>query len=114
MLQIQLPQLKKGRPQMARSALAKAPEYIQNVLLVEDNSSDAYMVSDIMNHAGSNYKVTHVESQSQAIEILSRQSFDVCLLDLSLPDASGFSALVDIQKYSPGMPVLILTGLNDK
>lgn len=99
---------------MARSALAKAPEYIQNVLLVEDNSSDAYMVSDIMNHAGSNYKVTHVESQSQAIEILGRQSFDVCLLDLSLPDASGFSALVDIQKYSPGMPVLILTGLNDK
>lgn len=99
---------------MARTSLAKAPEYSLNILLVEDNSSDAYMVNNLMNFAGGNYTVTHVENQSQAIETLKKSEFDVCLLDLSLPDASGFSALIDIQEKAPTMPVLILTGTNDK
>lgn len=98
---------------MARSALAKQPAYFVTVLLVEDNSSDAFMISNVLDYDNGNYRITHVSSQGQAIETLSRQNFDVCLLDLTLPDTSGFSALIDIQEKSPNMPVLILTGLND-
>jgi diguanylate cyclase (GGDEF)-like protein len=84
------------------------------VLLVEDNPSDAFVVSSLLDDIGYvPYLVYHVTSQAAAVLMLARQSFDVCLLDLILPDSSGFSALIDIQNKAPEMPVLILTGVND-
>jgi len=99
---------------MARSALARQPLPLTHVLLVEDNPSDAFVVDSLMeSNPQVHYKTRHVKMQSEAVHVLDEQSFDVCLLDLTLPDASGFSALIDIQEKAPDMPVLILTGTKD-
>jgi diguanylate cyclase (GGDEF)-like protein len=84
------------------------------VLLVEDNSSDAFLVETLLEEGvRMEYRTHRVKSQAEAVSALTQQAFDVCLLDLTLPDASGFSALIDIQEKAPLMPVLILTGIND-
>lgn len=99
---------------MARSALAMQTLPTLSVLLVEDNSSDAFVVSSMLEGDRNVYYETHhVRMQSAAIAALCERSFDVCLLDLTLPDTSGFSALISIQEKAPSMPILILTGMKD-
>lgn len=99
---------------MARSALARQPLPLIHVLLVEDSPSDAFVVENMLDGGESAQYVTHhVPTQGDALAALDGQPFGVCLLDLTLPDASGFSALIEIQNRAPDMPVLILTGVKD-
>lgn len=99
---------------MAKSALALQTLPEIRVLLVEDNSSDAFVVSSLLNDNHLiDYRAHHVRLQSEAVALLATESFNVCLLDLNLSDTDGFSALINIQEKAPGMPVLILTGMND-
>lgn len=99
---------------MARSAVALKTRPQIHILLVEDNPSDAFVVESLLEEGmAAEYKTYCVKMQSVAIEALTEQHFDVCLLDLTLPDANGFSALINIQDKVPDMPVLILTGVND-
>lgn len=39
--------------------------------------------------------------------------FDVVMLDLRLPDAQGFAALIDLQERCPGTPVIVISGSDD-
>ncbi len=99
---------------MPKPALVQSSLPAVHVLLVEDNPSDAFVVGNLLGESTQTaFTPCHVRSQSEAVATLARQSFDVCLLDLTLPDASGFSALIDIQEKAPDMPVLILTGTRD-
>lgn len=99
---------------MAKSALARETANQTHVLLVEDSPSDAFLVESLLESSkATQYKTICVKTQAAAVLALARQVFDVCLLDLTLPDANGFSALIDIQEKAPDMPVLILTGMND-
>jgi diguanylate cyclase (GGDEF)-like protein len=81
------------------------------VLLVEDNQSDAFLVNDILKkfYPGS-FDLVHTENEGDALRSLGGDAFDVCLLDLSLPDAHEFSTLQQMMNRQPQMPVLILTG----
>jgi diguanylate cyclase (GGDEF)-like protein len=99
---------------MARSSLAQQASPQVHILLVEDTASDAFLVESLLgNDRATEYRVHCVRTQAEALAALASQEFDVCLLDLTLSDASGFSALIDIQEKAPDMPVLILTGIND-
>ena len=99
---------------MAQSALAERPVSTIHILLVEDNPGDAFLFGSLLNDSSAaEYKMHYVRSEFAAIATLAEETFDVCLLELTLPDASGFSALINIQEKAPDMPVLILTGMHD-
>lgn len=86
-----------------------------NVLLVEDNPGDAYLIQDQFKTAKTYvYHLTHVEYLVRAISALSQSSFDVILLDLSLPDSQGLETLKTIKEYSLEIPIVILSGINDE
>jgi signal transduction histidine kinase/CheY-like chemotaxis protein len=88
---------------------------IINLLLVEDNLADADMISELLADAQlSRYKITAVERLSEAIEHLKTESFDVILLDLSLPDSHGLETLEKVVLAAKSLPVLVLTGLTDR
>lgn len=59
-------------------------------------------------------KITHVQRLSAALEYLATASFDVVLLDLSLPDSQGMEGIVAIKQKAPLVPVIVLTGLNNR
>jgi PAS domain S-box-containing protein len=50
----------------------------------------------------------------KGLAFLGDGKYDALLLDLSLPDAHGIETLIIAQKKNPNIPILIMTGLDDK
>src|SRR6266852_6136674 len=85
------------------------------VLLVEDNPGDVRLFLELLSETGAGHvKVDHVDRLATALERLSNQTFDVVLLDLSLPDAHGLDTLVRAHAHAPSGPIVVLTGLDDQ
>ncbi|QDT05451.1 Response regulator PleD [Rubripirellula lacrimiformis] len=82
-----------------------------SVLLVEDQESEAFMVTRILTRTSQAvFEVEHASSLQEAIQQLSENDFDVCLLDLGLPDGHGIESLHQIRCVDARLPVVVLTG----
>jgi signal transduction histidine kinase len=86
-----------------------------SVLLVEDSLSDAALLQEALSlqETGS-FGFVHVETWAEAVARLKAQSFDVLLLDLSLPDSAGRETFVRARAQAPLLPIVVLTGQADE
>jgi signal transduction histidine kinase len=85
------------------------------ILLVEDNPADADLLQEILAEADeTEWQVMHVEKLKEAFKCLNENSFDVILLDLSLPDKQGLPTIAQTHEAAPDLPIVVLTGLNDR
>jgi two-component system CheB/CheR fusion protein len=85
------------------------------VLLVEDNPADARILAESLKDVGPpGFHVTHATRLKAAIEALSAAPFHVIALDLSLPDSTGLPTVSQLQSAAPGVPLVVLTGLQDE
>jgi two-component system cell cycle sensor histidine kinase/response regulator CckA len=85
------------------------------VLLVEDNPGDARLLTELVRDTGAGqWKLVHVDRLSAALDRLSREPFDVILLDLSLPDADGLDTVIRAHGEAPRIPIVVLTGHDDE
>ena len=85
------------------------------ILLVEDSRSDARLLEATLQDAGVHrFKLTHVERLDEALAALGDGGVDVVLLDLHLPDSQGLDTLAELKREQPGVPVVVLTGLDDE
>jgi len=85
------------------------------VLLIEDNPADAQLIMDILREEHENTtKVLHADNMARGLETLARGGIDIVLLDLTLPDSSGHNTFAMLAKHVPTMPVIVLTGMDDK
>ncbi|GJM42158.1 MAG: hypothetical protein DHS20C20_24400 [Ardenticatenaceae bacterium] len=88
------------------------------VLLIEDNPHDIQIVQRMLHRASLSesepvsFGVTAVSKIEDALTQLILAPFDVILLDLFLPDATGLDAFLKLQKNYPQTPVIILSGQN--
>jgi len=82
---------------------------IKDLLIVEDNEP---MQNAIVTLLGENkIKITAVGSGKKAIEKIKKNKFDCIVLDLSLPDITGFEVLKELEKLNITIPpVIIYTG----
>ena len=86
-----------------------------NILLVEDNPADARLIFELLKDGrGERYELEHVDRFSKAKERLKRNTVDVVLLDLSLPDSHGLDTLMRLNGHTDKMPVIVLTGMDDQ
>ncbi len=86
-----------------------------NLLLVEDNPADADLLQEILDEANeTEWSLVHVETLKEALKCLNETPFDVVLLDLSLPDKQGLDTVQKTYQVAPDLPIVVLTGLNDK
>ena len=85
------------------------------VLLIEDNLADAGFVRNILSGPGEvQVELEHVECLGDGLASLSERSFDVVLLDLSLPDGFGLDTVTAMRDASPRMPIVVMSGLSDE
>jgi diguanylate cyclase (GGDEF)-like protein/PAS domain S-box-containing protein len=85
-----------------------------DVLLVEDNPGDARLIREMLNEAqDAEWRLIHVDRLDSAIELLASKRFDVCLLDLNLPDSQAQQTLNQLYAFFQ-LPILVLTGLDDR
>jgi signal transduction histidine kinase len=86
----------------------------KRILLIEDNPDDACLLREALIGFGEpSIELVHVEKLDSGLQHLRSDSFDVILLDLSLPDSQGVDTLLRVQVQSPAAPVVVLTGLAD-
>jgi len=85
------------------------------VLLVEDNPGDARLVELMLSEVDSaTFKITRAGRLGEALDTLAGEEFDVVLLDLSLPDASGLDGVNAMRSAAAYLPVVVLSGMNDE
>ena len=85
------------------------------ILLVEDNPGDARLIQEMVSEVdGAAFDLEHVDRLSTGLERLSVKDVDVVLLDLGLPDSSGFDTFTALQAQAPGVAIVVLTGFEDE
>lgn len=85
-----------------------------NILLVEDNLAEARLLKEVLKGAIlSRFNLAHVKRLGEAIASLETESFDVVLLDLTLPDSEGLASLDSLIQHAPSLPIVVLTNTND-
>ncbi len=85
------------------------------VLLIEDHVAQAELILDTLaGVAETRYEVTVVRRVSEAMKCLRDRTFDLILLDLSLPDSYGIETLLQVQAEASQSPIIVLTVLDDR
>ena len=83
---------------------------MRQLLVVEDDPAEQLSVSELLGH--SDVEITTAVTGGEALERLRSASFDCVVLDLKLPDMSGFDLLAEVQK-EPKLretPIIVFTG----
>jgi CheY-like chemotaxis protein len=101
-------------PDGLEHALHRIKEYSsprrKKLLIVEDNPAEQLGVRELLGH--DDIDISVVDSGKIALATLHRAKFDCVVLDLRLPDMSGFDVLEEIHQ-SPDLaelPVVVFTG----
>ena len=81
---------------------------MKSILLVEDDRSLGATLRDRLAREG--YEVSWVETKQRALKVFSERLWDLIILDVSLPDGSGFEIARDIKSNSP-VPIMFMTAL---
>lgn len=85
------------------------------LLLVEDNQADVeFLAASLRRQRGSDVEMVNVQSMAGATERLASEKFDIVLLDLHLPDASGLEGIDAIQAIDKEIPIVVLSGQDDE
>ncbi|MBT8221363.1 MAG: response regulator [Bacteroidia bacterium] len=84
------------------------------ILLVEDNPGDITLMENLLKNAAFRHDLFISDSLFDAFEKLKSNSFDLVLLDLSLPDSTGFKTLTQFIDAFPRIPIIVLTGVNNE
>ena len=85
-----------------------------DILLIEDDLGDARLIREmLLANATGLYKLTLCENLKAGIEVAHKGTFDLILLDLSLPDSAGLDTLFHLRKEVDDIAIVVLTGLND-
>jgi CheY-like chemotaxis protein len=83
---------------------------IKSLLLVEDDGPSRQSIKALL--GGSDVQISEAARGEQALQMLKAQHFDCLILDLSLPDMSGFEVLNRLNEVE-GLghcPVIVYTG----
>jgi DNA-binding response OmpR family regulator len=81
-----------------------------NILLVEDEENISRFIQQGLSEAGNN--VTPVFNGESATKSIKKSKFDVIVLDIMLPDMSGYDILKIVRSQDKFTPVLMLSALS--
>jgi signal transduction histidine kinase/CheY-like chemotaxis protein len=83
---------------------------VRSVLVVEDDQAERQAIIDLIG-GGEDVEIVAAGSAQEAQDELEQRQFDCMVLDLKLPDTTGFSLLEKLKKEGPqDLPVIVHTG----
>lgn len=83
-----------------------------HILFVEDDVNLGFVTRDNLEMA--QFAVTHCTNGTQAWDTFQAGQFDLCLLDVMLPQCDGFTLARQIRAINAHVPILFLSALADK
>jgi HAMP domain-containing protein/CheY-like chemotaxis protein/signal transduction histidine kinase len=96
------------------SAFSRIKEYaaprLKRLLVVEDNPAEQISIRELLGH--DDIQVTVAATGAEALSALTEEAFDCMVLDLRLPDISGFEVLERLRDTPSlnDLPVVVFTG----
>uniref|UniRef100_UPI004049E8F8 response regulator transcription factor n=1 Tax=Flavobacterium sp. TaxID=239 RepID=UPI004049E8F8 len=78
----------------------------KKILYIEDDETLAFLTADSLM---SNYDVHHFANGKEGFEAFCSETFDLCILDVMLPDMDGFEIATAIRKRNMEVPILFLS-----
>jgi CheY-like chemotaxis protein len=101
-------------PEGVQEALTRIKEYAQprrrRLLIVEDNPAERLGITELLGY--DDIEMVTAETGTEALEQMRTGSFDCVVLDLRLPDMTGFEVLEEL-RADPSLadiPVVVFTG----
>ncbi len=85
------------------------PDATLRILIVDDHAIVREGLKRVLEGASPCWTVIEAGSGFQAMELVRRQTFDVAVLDVSMPGMSGLELLRRLRETVPRMPVLMLS-----
>ena len=77
------------------------------ILLVEDHADTALALKRLLNRQG--YEIVIADSVASALEAVKRETFQLLVCDIGLPDGTGFQLIEEVRKHNR-TPALALSG----
>jgi len=79
------------------------------ILLVDDKELILYSLSKTLRNRG--VDVTTATNGKDALREIQSSFYDICFLDVQLPDANGLELMKTFRELSPGTSIIIMTAL---
>lgn len=85
-----------------------------NILLIEDNPADSRLIEDYLKEVEDfRFTLLLADDLSTGLDHISKKDLDIVLVDLGLPDSQGIATVEKVLKKETGLPIIVLTGLDD-
>lgn len=101
-------------PGLAENSMQeKQPDYYfkiseqYKILLTEDDKVNQLVISRMLNECG--YGVDVAENGYEAVEMVHKNSYDIILMDIQMPEMDGIEATRRIREFNQEIPVLAIT-----
>jgi DNA-binding response OmpR family regulator len=78
----------------------------KRILYVEDDETLAFLTADNLEQ---HFEVVHSNNGKEAFEVFCKEAFDLCVLDIMLPDMDGFEIATEIRKRNQEVPIIFLS-----
>ena len=78
----------------------------KRILYVEDDETLAFLTTDNLEQ---HFEVLHCNNGQEAFRLFCNESFDLCVLDIMLPDMDGFEMATEIRKRNQEIPIIFLS-----
>ena len=86
---------------------------IKNVLLVDDDHEMLLALREGFEKYRDSFSVLLAHDGLGAVESLKNHVISLVITDLKMPRMDGFELLAQIMQYYPGIPVIIITAVDD-
>lgn len=77
------------------------------ILYVEDDEILSFVTRDNLELQG--YELVCAQDGESALDIIKKNPFDICILDVMLPKMDGFTLAKEIRKFDQDIPIIFLT-----
>ncbi|HAQ58741.1 MAG TPA: hypothetical protein DCR32_06975 [Opitutae bacterium] len=84
------------------------------ILLFEDNSAEADFVGECLEQSNLSFEILAVKCLADGLQALDAQTFDLILLDLSLPDSGEIATLQAVVGAARDEVIIVLLGEDDE
>jgi CheY-like chemotaxis protein len=81
-----------------------------HILFIDDDDTSTQLIKIILE--GEGYFVETASSGAEAMRKFRDNQFNIIFMDYKLPDSKGDELAINLQKISPNIKIILLTGMN--
>ncbi|WP_162180190.1 hybrid sensor histidine kinase/response regulator [Spirochaeta lutea] len=104
---LELEELEEDRSLLEKDTSPARHSVFMSVLLAEDHPVNQRLFQTIIERLG--HRVRTASNGQEAVDLASREDFDVIFMDVHMPVMDGYAAAAEIRRFSTSVPIIAVT-----